>query len=61
MRIFLVAALVVFIFALIAAARSVGTFLTVDWPVWACAGFVAFVSDGVFGDRVVAEQAKRRA
>jgi len=41
-----------FIFALIAAARSVGTFLTVMWPVWIAAGFVAFSADQVFGDRL---------
>jgi hypothetical protein len=51
-RLFLIAALVMFIFALIAAARSVGTFLTVGWPVWIAAGFVAWAADQVLGDRL---------
>ena len=41
-----------FIFALIAAARSVVTFLTVGWPVWIAAGFVAWAADQVLGDRL---------
>ena len=52
MRFLRLAALVMFIFALIAAARSVGTFLTVIWPVWIAAGFVAWSADQVFGDRL---------
>jgi len=46
MRIFLIAALVLFIFALIVAAGS--TFVT-TWPVWAMAGFVSWVLDQLTG------------
>jgi hypothetical protein len=49
---FLIAALVMFIFSLIAAARSVGTFLTVGWPVWIAAGFVAWAADQVLGGQL---------
>jgi hypothetical protein len=52
MRFLRLAALVMFIFALIAAANSAGTFLTVNWPVWIAAGFVAWSADQVFGDRL---------
>ena len=51
-RLFALAALVMFIFALIAAARSAGTFLSTTWPVWIAAGFVAWAADQVFGDRL---------
>lgn len=50
MRIFLIAALVLFIFALITAAG--GTFVT-TWPVWLCAGFVAWLIDQLFGGYIV--------
>ena len=52
MRFLRLAALVMFIFALIAAARSVPTFLTVMYQVWIAAGFVAWSADQVFGDRL---------
>ena len=48
MRIFLIAALVMFIFALIVAAGS--TFVT-TWPDWLCAGLVAWVLDQLTGYR----------
>jgi hypothetical protein len=51
-RLFVLAALVMFIFALIAAAASSGSFLTTGWPVWIAAGFVAWAADQVFGDRL---------
>jgi hypothetical protein len=51
-RLFLLAALVMFIFALIAAAASSGTFLSTGWPVWIAAGLVAYVGDQVVGDRL---------
>jgi hypothetical protein len=50
-RLFVTAALVMFIFALIAAADS-GTFLGTDWAVWIAAGFVAWTADQVLGDRL---------
>jgi len=48
-RLFALAALVMFIFALIAAARSAETFLSTNWPVWISAGFVALAADQVLG------------
>jgi hypothetical protein len=51
-RLFLLAALVMFIFALIAAAATSGTFLTTAWPVWIAAGLVAYVVDQLLGDRL---------
>ena len=51
-RLFLIAALVMFIFALIAAARSTGTFLSTNWPVWVTAGFVAFAADQVLSSQL---------
>jgi heme A synthase len=48
-RLFALAALVMFIFALIATARSTGTFLSTNWPVWIAAGFVALAADRVLG------------
>jgi hypothetical protein len=47
-RLFALAALVMFIFALIAATRS-GTFLSTEEGVWLSAGFVAFAADQVLG------------
>jgi hypothetical protein len=38
-----------FIFALIGADRSGGTFLSTAWPVWLSAGFVAWAADQVLG------------
>ena len=52
-RLFVLASLVMFIFALIAAARSTGTFLSTNWPVWVSAGFVAFAADQVLGGQMV--------
>ena len=51
-RLFLLAALVMFIFALIAAAAASGTFLTTGWPVWIAAGFVAWAADQVLGGQL---------
>jgi heme A synthase len=51
-RLFALAALVMFIFALIAAARTTGTFLSTNWPVWIAAGFVAFAADQVLGGQL---------
>ncbi len=53
-RLFVMAALVMFIFALIAAAADNQTFLSTGWPVWIAAGFVAWVADQVLGDRLKA-------
>ena len=50
MRIFLIAALVLFAFALIVAS---GTALVTTWNVWLCAGLVSLVLDKVVGDRFV--------
>ena len=52
MRLFLIAALVLFILALIAAASASLTALGVGWPVWVCGAFVAWVADMLVGDRV---------
>jgi hypothetical protein len=41
-----------FIFALIAAARSAQTFLTTSWQVWIAAGFVAWAADQVLGGQL---------
>lgn len=51
-RLFPLATLVMFIFALIATAEASGTFLTVNWPVWIAAGFVAWAANHVLGDRL---------
>jgi hypothetical protein len=51
-RLFALAALVMFIFALIAAARTTGTFLSTNWPVWIAAGFVAIAADRVLGSEL---------
>lgn len=48
MRIFLIAALVLFVFALIVAAGS--TFVT-TWNVWLAAGLIAWVLDQLTGYR----------
>jgi hypothetical protein len=50
-RLLVLAALVMFIFALIAASRpsSGSTFLSTAWPVWLSAGFVAWAADQVLG------------
>jgi hypothetical protein len=50
MRIFLIAALFMFVFALIVATGAV--FVTA-WNVWLCAGLLAWVLDQVVGDRFV--------
>ena len=52
MRLLLVGSLVMFVFALIAAAAAAGTLFTVTWPVWVCAGLVAYVADLLVGDHV---------
>jgi hypothetical protein len=51
-RLFALAALVMFIFSLIAAAQSTGAFLSTNWPVWLSAGFVAFAADQVLGGQL---------
>ena len=56
MRIFLVAALVLMIFALIVAAG--GTFIT-SWPVWLTAAFVAWLIDQLFGGYIVVNTTRR--
>jgi hypothetical protein len=48
-RLFALAALVMFVFALIAASRSSASFLSTNWPVWIAAGFVALAADQVLG------------
>lgn len=52
-RMFALAALVMFIFALIASARSTGTFLSTISAVWISAGFVAFAADQVLGGQLM--------
>jgi hypothetical protein len=51
-RLFMLAALVMFIFALIAAAATSGTFLTTSFSVWIAAGFVAWAADQVLGGQL---------
>lgn len=46
MRLFLIAALVLFVFALIVAT---GTAFVTTWNVWLCAGLVAWVLDQLTG------------
>ena len=53
-RLFLIAALVMFIFALIASLASDGLCLSESFSVWAAAGFIAFVADCLFGGWVTA-------
>jgi hypothetical protein len=60
-RLLIVAALVMFVFALIAGAADSGTFLSVAWPVWMAAGFVAYMLDLLLGDRLVAKTGDRTA
>jgi hypothetical protein len=48
----MLAALVMFIFALIAAAATSGTFLTTSFSVWIAAGFVAWAADQVLGGQL---------
>ena len=50
MRLFLLIAFILFIFAVIVASGT--TFLT-TWPVWIAGGLAAWVLDGLVGDRVV--------
>jgi hypothetical protein len=51
-RLFIPAALVMFILALIAAAATSGTFLSTSWSVWISAGFVAWAADQVLGGQL---------
>jgi hypothetical protein len=51
-HLFVLAALVMFIFALVAAAATSGTFLTTSWPVWTAAGLVAGAADQLLGGRL---------
>lgn len=51
-RLFALAALVMFIFALIAATRTPATFLSTNLPVWISAGFLAFAADQVLSSRL---------
>ena len=55
-RLFPLAALVMFIFALIATAEASGTFLTVNWSVWIAAGFVAWAANHVLGSHLTVER-----
>lgn len=50
MRVFLIAALVMFVFSMIVAT---GTTFVTDWNVWLTGGFVALVLDRLVGDRLV--------
>jgi hypothetical protein len=45
------AALVMFVFALIASANT-GTFLSTAWAVWISAGFVAMAANQLLGGRL---------
>ena len=58
-RLMIIAALVMFVFALIAGAADSGTFLSVGWPVWIAAGFVAYMVDLLIGDRLVTKAGNR--
>jgi hypothetical protein len=49
MRILLLIALVLFVFALIAALA--GPILAAGWNVWLCAGFLAWILDQLVGSR----------
>ena len=51
-RLFVLAALVMFIFALIAFARSTNTFLSTSGFVWISAGFVAWAANQVLGGQL---------
>jgi hypothetical protein len=51
-RLFLFAALVMFVFMLIATIATSGTFLSVIWAVWLAAGLVAWVVDQLFGGEI---------
>ena len=53
LRLLLLAAAVLFVFAVIAGAAATGTFLTVGWPVWAAAGLLAWVLDALTGEWTV--------
>jgi hypothetical protein len=46
MRLFLIASLVMFVFALVVAAG--GTLVT-TWPVWVCAGLIAMALENLIG------------
>lgn len=48
MRLFLVAAIVFIVFALIAAAQASADLFGVAWPVWLCAGLLAWILDQVW-------------
>ena len=47
-RFFLIGAIVLLLFAGIAATATALTFLTVGWPVWACFGLVSWALDQLF-------------
>jgi hypothetical protein len=51
-RLFVLAALVMFIFALIAFARNTNTFLSTSGFVWISAGFVAWAANQVLGGQL---------
>lgn len=50
MRLFLVIALILFIFALIVAT---GTAFLTGWNVWLCGAFIAWILDQLLGDRII--------
>lgn len=52
MRIFIIAAIVLVVFAIIAAASTTMKCLGSAWPVWACASLLAFYTDLLLGGYV---------
>lgn len=53
MRLLLLAAVVLFVFALIAAVDSTGQFLTAEWNVWVCGGLIAWTLDQLVGGYIL--------
>ncbi len=49
MRIFLVGAIVLIVFGIIASAASTGLFLSTTWATWFMASFLSFLVDALFG------------
>lgn len=49
----LLAAIAMIAFAIVATARTVGTFLDVTWTTWLCASFLAWLVSHIVGARKV--------
>jgi hypothetical protein len=50
MRLFIIAAVVLVVFAIVAAASTTGQCLGTTWPVWVAASLLAFYVDLLLGD-----------